>query len=335
MTSSRTTQLTAAEIGTLWYQYMSDSMAFQMLMVFSLQVEDIEIRSVIEYAKELSQKHLVKISEMLSGESVPLPTGFTENDINPAAPRLFSDPFYLSYVRNMARVGIQRYGLALTSSAREDIRKFLHQCIRESAELDEKATRLELSKGLYVRSPYIPASKQQELVENNDFMGSIFGEQRPLLAMEIDHLFVNAQSNMMGKALFIGFSQIAQTPEIRDYILRGKQIAHKQMEVLSATLIKEDLPAPMSLDSYITASTTPAFSDKLMLYHSSMLQAAGLGNYGVSISMSMRIDIAITYARFMLEVGQYIEDGAHIMIKNGWMEKPPQALDRKALVLSR
>jgi hypothetical protein len=327
-------QLTAAEIGTLWYQYMSDSMALQVLTVFCQQVEDKEIRPIVEYAKGLSEKHLRKISEIFGGENVPLPIGFTAEDIDLAAPRLYSDPFYLSYLRNMGRVGLQRYGLALTSSARADVRNFLHECIRSSADLDEKATRIQLSKGLYVRSPYIPVPEGTDKVESNEFMGSLFGNQRPLLASEIDHIFVNAQSNIMGKALFIGFSQVAQEPDIRDYLLRGKRIAHKQIEVLSDTLKGEDLPAPMSLDSYVTDSSTAPFSDKLMMYHAAMLETAGMGNYGVSISMSMRMDIALMYSRFMVEVGRYTKTGLQLTIKRGWMEKPPQTVDRKALVLS-
>lgn len=329
------TQLTAAEIGTLWYQCMSDSMAMQILTFFLQRSDDQEIRPVIEYAKGLSQKHLLKISEILGSESVPIPTGFTAEDIDLAAPRLYSDPFYLSYVRNMARIGLQRYGLALTSSARADVRKFLHECISTSAELDEKATQAELSKGLYVRSPYIPIPERKETVQSGNFMGSLFGKQRPLLAMEIDHLFINAQSNAMGKALLIGFSQVAKAPDIRDYLLRGKQISHKHIEVLSSTLINEDIPAPMSQDSYVTGSTVSPFSDKLMTYHTAMLQGAGLGNYGVSMSMSMRMDIVTMYSRLMVEIGQYVEDGTHLTIQKGWMEKPPQSADRKELALSR
>ncbi len=328
-------RLTAAEIGTLWFQYMSDSMVLQVLILFSHQVEDREISPVVEYARGLSQDHLTKITEMLGSENVPVPNGFTSEDVDLAVPRLFSDPFFLSYLRNMGRIGLQRYGLALTSSARQDVRNFLHECIRTSAELDEKATSVQLSKGLYVRSPYIPIPERKEIVHASDFMGSLFGKQRPLLAMEIDHIFVNAQSNMLGKALLMGFSQVAKDPDIRDSLLRGKQIAHKHMEILSSMLIKEDLPAPMNMVSDVTGSTVPPFSDRLMLYHSTMLQAAGLGNYGVSMSMSMRVDIITMYSRLMLEIGQYVEDAAQLSIEKEWMEKPPQAVDRKELALSR
>ena len=59
--------------------------------------------------------------------------------------------------------------------------------------------------------------------------------------------------------------------------------------------------------------------------------AAGLGNYGISMSSSSRSDLSIMYARLLAEVGQYADDGAKMMIANGWMEAPPQAEDRNKL----
>lgn len=57
-----------------------------------------------------------------------------------------------------------------------------------------------------------------------------------------------------------------------------------------------------------------------MLYHSTMLQATGMGNYGVSMSMSMRADIITMYSRLMLEIGQYVEDVAQLSIEKEWMD---------------
>jgi hypothetical protein len=33
----------------------------------------------------------------------------------------------------------------------------------------------------------------------------------------------------------------------------------------------------------------------------------------------------------LVEVGQYADDGAKLIIENGWMEAPPQAEDRNKL----
>lgn len=328
-------RLTGAELGILWYQYMSDSMSLSVLKHQLAVVEDQEIRNVLDYARTLAENHLQEIQRLLQGENFPTPVGFTDSDVNLQAPRLLSDPFFLSYVRNMTRLALQRYGLALTTMARADVRKFYEECITTAASLSQMATDLELSKGLYARSPYIPIPQQVEFVSDHSFMGSLLGEQRPLLGAEVDHVFVNCQSNGIGKALITAFSQVAESNAIRDYFLRGKEIAQKHIEVFSSILINDDLPAPMSFDSYITNSTVPPFSDKLMLAHVVMLNATGIGNYGVSMSAAMRTDVVATYARLMVEIGLYVKDGALITIDNGWMEKPPQAADRKQLVTQK
>ncbi|GAM12495.1 hypothetical protein SAMD00020551_0630 [Mesobacillus selenatarsenatis SF-1] len=38
------------------------------------------------------------------------------------------------------------------------------------------------------------------------------------------------------------------------------------------------------------------------------------------------------YNRLSVEVQMYSEDGANIMIKNGWFEQPPMASDRDELI---
>ncbi|MDF2572410.1 MAG: hypothetical protein K0R55_4014 [Sporomusa sp.] len=328
-------KLTGAELGSLWYQYMSDSMLLCVLKHHLAVVEDQEIRKVLDYARTLSENHLQEIQRFMQGEAFPKPAGFTDSDVNLQAPRLFSDPFFLSYIRNMTRLSLQRYGLALTTMARADVRKFYEECVTTAARLSQMATELELSKGLYTRSPYIPIPQEVEFVTDTSFMGSLLGEQRPLLGVELDHIFVNCQSNGIGKALITAFSQVAQSTDIRDYFLQGKELAQKQIDRFSSILISDELPAPMSFDSYVTTSTVPAFSDKLMLAHIVMLNAAGIGNYGISMSVTMRTDVVATYARFLVQIGLYVKDGALMTINNGWAEQPPKAANRKQLVMQR
>ena len=61
------------------------------------------------------------------------------------------------------------------------------------------------------------------------------------------------------------------------------------------------------------------------------LIAAGIGNYGAAIATSPRRDFGVHYGRLFLEVTEYTEDCANLMIKNGWLEQPPLAPNYKAL----
>ena len=81
----------------------------------------------------------------------------------------------------------------------------------------------------------------------------------------------------------------------------------------------------------VTDSKVPPFSDKLMMYHVAALTASGIGQYGVAMSVSPRHDLSVIYARLSAELAHFSDDGANIMINNGWMEYPPVSADRKKL----
>lgn len=109
-------------------------------------------------------------------------------------------------------------------------------------------------------------------------------------------------------------------------------MAQKHVEIFSKYLIDEDLPAPMGWDTAITDTTAKVFSDKLIMFHVSGMIAAGVGNYGAAMAASPRRDIGARYASLVPEITLYAEDCANLMIKQGWMEEPPQADDRDLLI---
>lgn len=104
------------------------------------------------------------------------------------------------------------------------------------------------------------------------------------------------------------------------------------VEIFSKRLIDDDLPAPMMSDSHVTDSTVAPFSNKLMMFHNTALIAIGIMVYGLAMSNSPRHDLGVMYARLISEISLYGEDGANLMIQNGWLEEPPQAANRQQLV---
>ena len=69
----------------------------------------------------------------------------------------------------------------------------------------------------------------------------------------------------------------------------------------------------------------------MMFFNTSSLIALSVGYYGTAIAQSPRLDIAVMYNRLILEIQKLSENGAHLMIKNKWMEQPPMAPDRIGL----
>ncbi|WP_134701355.1 DUF3231 family protein [Ammoniphilus sp. YIM 78166] len=325
------TGLTSAEMGTLWSQYISDKMVICILSYFLEKIEDEQTKSVVAYALSLSLNQVKRIREIFNKENFPIPYGFTEQDVNKDAPRLFSDSLILQYVKNMSILGMASTSVAVGITTRSDVNEFFTDCLASATKLNNWAKDLLLIKGLYVRPPFIPNPDHVDFVTKQHFLTGFLGDRRPLNAIEITHLFNNTQTNIIGRALLIGFTQVAESKEVREILMRGVEMSKKHIELFSSLLIDENIPAAMTWDYGTTDSTDAPFSDKLMLFHTTALIAAGIGNYGAALAASPRRDIGALYYRLFMEVAQYAEDCANMMIKNGWLEQPPLAPDYKAL----
>jgi hypothetical protein len=61
------------------------------------------------------------------------------------------------------------------------------------------------------------------------------------------------------------------------------------------------------------------------------LKFGRIAHYGRSLGLSPRRDLGANYVRLTAEIALFTEDGANIMIDNGWLEQPPHATDRDQL----
>ncbi|WP_423798302.1 DUF3231 family protein [Neobacillus sp. SAB-20_R2A] len=326
-------RLTAGEIAQLWIQYLNDSSSMCVLSYFLEKAEDVEIKPIIKFALELSQSHIQKITAILTEEKNVVPCGFSiKEDVDLSAPRLYSDTFVLNFINQMSKIGLISYAGSVAASVRNDIKSYYMECLTETMQLFKISTELLLSKGLFIRSPSLPNLEKVEFVKKQWFMLDVFGEKRPLTAAEVDALFANLQRNALGVATLTGFSQVAQNKDVKQFFLKGLEIGNKHIKLFRGKLEESKLPAPMAWDSEITNSTAYTFSDKLMMFYTSGLVTLSVGYYGTAVSQSPRGDISAMYNRLSLEVQLFAEDGANIMIKNGWLEQPPMASDRDELI---
>lgn len=324
--------LTSSEIADIWISYMNYSMLRCAAISFLNNVDDTDVLSILEESAAICETRIKAASEFLNIEGHPLPKGFDDKDLNLNAPRLFSDIFYLYYLKNLMRIGLNVISMDLTMATRSDIREFYTECIISTAKFWNRIANTLLAKGLFVRPPNVTIAKDVDFVKKQSFLGSLFGDQRPLLAKEIEQLSYNMLANMLGKYLLSGFHQVAESKQVRAFMNRGMEISRNHAEIFGAILRKEDIPSPMAWDYMVTDSTIPPFSDKYMMFHTVTLNAAGLANYAISMASSPRRDLSLNYTRMMAEVASYADDGANIMISNGWLEEPPRVVDREELI---
>ncbi|MGZ0880288.1 DUF3231 family protein, partial [Priestia megaterium] len=53
--------------------------------------------------------------------------------------------------------------------------------------------------------------------------------------------------------------------------------------------------------------------------------------FGNSLAVNGRHDLTLLYGRSLMNIANFVKDASNIMMENGWMEIPPEAVDRKNL----
>lgn len=267
-----TITLSSAEISQLWSTYMAQSTSKCMVPFFVEKCNDTDIRSLLQFVLDVSNRHINSITEIFNKSNIPVPHGFTDEDFEVNAKPLYGDTFMLLYSRFMTKYGMINFSFARSLSIRPDIIEFFKGCLNDFNEISDRASNVALSKGL-----------------------------------------------------------IAKTKKVKDYFSRGKQIIDKQAGVLGSLMEDEDLPKPINYDYLVTDSTESPYSDKLMMFHSTIFLAHSISGYGLALANCARTDIVSSLTRLMAELGDYVKDGLDLMIENGWLERVPEAANRREL----
>jgi Protein of unknown function (DUF3231) len=324
-------KLTASELADLFANFLGDSMFTCVFEHFLQVVEDDEVKDYVEFAIALSRRHVKQISDIFTMEKIPIPVGFGEQDVRKDAPRLFGDMFMAFYITQMASISMTIYSSAYGNATRQDIMNYFRNNINDSAETYERGMHLLLSKGLDLSPPTIPYANKVDFVEKKSFISILTGRDRPLTAPEIKHLQFNINTNILGKSLMLGFSQVASSEKLRKYFREGAKISGKQIGAFALTLSNQDLPSPRLMDAHVTDSTSSPFSDKLMLFHGGLAGSIALSNIGAALGQAMRHDLSAEFIALIPVIGKYNNDGLNMMIEQGWLEEPFTAPDRKKL----
>jgi hypothetical protein len=334
-TSNHKTKISASELANLWTQYVNDSLARCMFRYFLNFVQDTEIIQVLQYALELTERHLQKVEEFLTTDGYPIPKGFTEEDVTVEAPPLFTDTYIIVYLHIMSIHGLTRYAGAIGNVTREDQRKYFIGVISETLELYDRSTKVLTEKGIISKPPSFNNHQKVEFIKKQNFLTGWLGKRRPISAVEISGTYLNLQKTMVKTVLELAFSQVAKSKEVRNYMERSRQLCNEHFKILSSMLIEDNLHIPRTFESEVTDSTISPFSDKLMVFHITSLLSSAIGYYGEAMAISQRRDLAANYAKMITEIGLLAEDGMNLLIENEWMEQPPLATDHTDLAKNK
>ncbi len=334
MSTTHEVGLSATEIAGLWASYINDSIIVCMSKHLVKYIEDKEVKPLLDDTLRIANGEMEQIRTIFNQEKFPIPKGFTDEDVDLTAPPLFFDLFPLSYVYAMNRLNMMSYSMYVASTAREDIRMFFTNCLVSATDIFNKSVNLMLAKGIYDRPAFIPYPEHTSYIKKKEaFLSKWFESSRPLNVIEISDIFFNIERNYFGIILLTGFIQVVRDEEIKKYLIQGKELSQQQIKFLNELLIEEDLLGTIMVNTEVTSSNSPPFSDRLILSIIQMLNASGIMLTGHGIAASTRVDLTAEFSKNMMKIIKYGKDGMDMLIAREWMEEIPHAPDRKAIAM--
>jgi hypothetical protein len=193
-----------------------------------------------------------------------------------------------------------------------------------------------LEKGMFARPPYVSMPSSVGFVKSKNYLSGLainpFTEKRTLNTVEVAHLHHSIESNITGMQMITGFAQCANDEEVKKFFNEGTELAKGIIKELIETLLESDIQIPQPSGGNATRSTVAPFSDKLMMYCTSLFCSFSMGSNSLGTAFSLRNDLPAKMTIFMKDIFEYAHKGGKIMIKNGWMEEPPQMEERKQII---
>lgn len=324
-------KLTSSEIGSLWGEYVNGTAVDVVNRYMYSIIEDEAIQAIFNDAIKTFEKQKTQIITFFEKEGFPVPIGFNESDLYLGKQRLFSDAFCLNYLHIMTLHGLLGHITALSISVRKDLRDFYDSCDNDAKKMYHQTIELLLDKGLFQRDPLFYADEHPQFISGNDFKNGFLGKGRTLAATEIISISFNLKKSILAKTLSIGFSQVAESKEVRKFLTESEKTADDQIKALAKILQADNLPVPKSLETEVTISTDSPFSDKLLMYHMGFLFQAAQNYHGAGLASAMRTDLVTTYEATILQNLMLTNKWFTIMVKNKWLEQPPLAPNRATI----
>ena len=333
MTTEAKIQLTSSELGTLWMTYQSACATLIKCEFMKDKIIDKEAQNILTNYITEGQSVKDKIINIFNNEKAVIPMGFDERDIVREAPALFDDIFNIMVLRQMMKLN---YGHSAIFSAMSYMKE-VHDILKLNYDIADKyyvmTTNYLLGKGVLAKPPYVAMPKQVEIIEDKNYMSrnNLFSNKRSLNTIEVGFLNEAIEDNIFGMQLMIGFAQVATDKEVKKYFLEGKELAKKIISNLSNILLQSDIQPPSTWAGKATESTKTPFSDKLMMYTTSLISSTAIGYNALGTSFSMRSDLHIKLSLIAKDTFGYAKKGGKLMIEHKWMEEPPQMEDRNQL----
>jgi hypothetical protein len=321
-------RLTASEISNIWIHYINETMSLCVNNYMLHFIKDKEIQSIFKNAVKMGQDHIAILKDFFGKENFPVPKGFSESDVNLEAPPLFTDKYCLFYIMSMTMQGLQQYGLAISLCRRQDMRKFYYQCNQDSMDLYEMAMDVFVSKGIFEVPPFYSTPDKVDFIQELSYVTDVFGKRRTMNTVEAGNTFYNLEKSKIMKAFILAGQQVCKDKEVLSFLEKFLEALNDHIGTFTNLLIDENFTTGNTFDTEVTDSTVSPFSERLFMFHAGLFVASAISYYSVAAITNMRADLTYYCEKSIVRDLLIYAKFGKLMIKKGWIEKPPFANDR-------
>jgi hypothetical protein len=329
--------ITSSELGVLWLTYQEKTMILRMLEYFIEKADDEKAKKIMTDVYNEIDIYVGKITNIFKSEGAVIPVGFTTEDVNKDVPKLYDNGFDIMFVRLLKEISMGLHTLNINMVYREDIVMIFKELTAITQAYYNSCTQYLIEKGMLARAPYVSMPNSVEFVKETNYLGGLnpftkIGNKRTLNTVEVAYIFHGIESNVTGLQMITGFAQCANKSEVKKFFTKGAELAKSIIKEMSETFLEDGIQIPSPSGGNATRSTVPPFSDKLMMYCTSLFCSFSMGGNALGTAFSLRNDLAAKNTAFTKDIFEYAHEGAKIMINNGWMEEPPQMVERKEII---
>ncbi|MFC4797788.1 DUF3231 family protein [Neobacillus sp. GCM10023253] len=323
-------ELTSSEVSNLWSSYLKSNMELRFFEYFYASIESNETKQVIEKMLNQTENSINELKEIFIKDNLTIPLGFTDEDVRVGVPKVFSDTFILYFCFDLTYLAMSTYPIALSDCTRNDVREHFQKNIAFFVKIQNELLDLMLSQGVYLSPPQVAIDNEVEIADSMLYLNGFFGGSRPLNAPEIANLSRIVHRAQFSKMVFVTFSKLAQTKDLKQHFSKGRDGLQKVLDSLQEILEKENIPISASGDYKISDVEMSPFSDKLMLFFTNTcLGIFCFAMISQAMTSSLRTDIVSKLDKISEDMKKYYGQGLLLAIKEKWFEQPPQVVNRK------
>jgi Protein of unknown function (DUF3231) len=329
-----TNPLSASEVGTLWLTYEEKTLIMRMLEHFIAKSDDQQATNILGGLWQELNFYVLQMEQIFREQGMVKPIGYTQADVHLAAPKLFDNGFDVMFVRILKEVSMGMYTINMNMAYNYKVMQIYEGLTTVTQKIYKLSTLYLLEKGILTLPTKVTMPKTNEFIKSKSYLDGLnpFGDKRALNDLELGVLHHGIETNNIGLQLITGFAQCAKNKDVKEYFVKGKDLAKKQIKIMEDILLESDVQFSATSGCTVTTSTVAPFSDKLMMHCIYLLNGFGLVGNSFGTYFSLRKDISVKTMFLAKDVYTYAQEGIKITIKNGWFEEPPQMEDRSKII---